>query len=166
MDSGADDDDWEPGEEDYRSEPAATAEAASAAAAAVAALAGRRRGQDTSGLVVLGKRRRGRQRAGSEGEEWDELYGDDEEVKGERGAGAGGGGRARPAGCRQGFGCGGRRVPGEPRWPCGAAGCGFHGACQPGQPAICPGVPPPTLLPALLTARPPTLPPPPQCCAT
>lgn len=87
MDSGADDDDWEPGEEDYRSEPASTAEAAAAAAAAMAA--GRRRGQDTSGLIVLGKRRRGRQRADSDGDEFDELYADDDEVKGEQSAGKG-----------------------------------------------------------------------------
>lgn len=83
MDSGADDDDWEPAEEDYRSEPASTAEAAAAAAAAMAASAGRRRGQDTSGLIMLGKRRRGRQRADSDGDEFDELYADDDEVKGE-----------------------------------------------------------------------------------
>lgn len=89
MDSGADDDDWEPGEEDYRSEPASTAEAAAAAAAAVAASTGRRRGQDTSGLIVLGKRRRGRQRADSDADEFDELYADDDEVKGERRAASG-----------------------------------------------------------------------------
>lgn len=86
MDSGVDDDEWQPGEEDFRSEPQSTADAAAAAAAAVAMVGRRRAHQDTSGLIMLGKRRRGRQRqADSDGEElYDhELYGDDDEVKGE-----------------------------------------------------------------------------------
>ncbi|KAL4452274.1 hypothetical protein ABPG75_007936 [Micractinium tetrahymenae] len=84
MDSGVDDDEWQPGEDDYRSEPQSTADAAAAAAAAVAMVGRRRAHQDTSGLIMLGKRRRGRQRqADSDGEElYDtELYGDDDEVK-------------------------------------------------------------------------------------
>lgn len=88
MDSGVDDDEWQPDEEDYRSEPQSTADAAAAAAAAVAAVGRRRTNQDTSGLIMLGKRRRGRQRqADSDGEELydSELYGDDDEVKGECG---------------------------------------------------------------------------------
>lgn len=84
MDSGVDDDEWQPGEEDYRSEPQSTADAAVAAAAAVAAVGRRRAHQDTSGLIMLGKRRRGRQRQqDSDDEDYDELYGDDDEVKGE-----------------------------------------------------------------------------------
>ncbi|KAL4441255.1 hypothetical protein ABPG77_011492 [Micractinium sp. CCAP 211/92] len=84
LDSGVDDDDWQPGEEEFRSEPQSTADAAAAAAAAVAMVGRRRAHQDTSGLIMLGKRRRGRQRqADSDGEElYDhELYGDDDEVK-------------------------------------------------------------------------------------
>lgn len=86
MDSGVDDDEWQPGEEDYRSEPQSTVDAAASAAAAVAMVGRRRAHQDTSGLIMLGKRRRGRQRqADSDGEELydQELYGDDDEVKGE-----------------------------------------------------------------------------------
>lgn len=90
MDSGVDDDEWQPGMDEYRSEPQATADAAVAAAAAVAALGRRRAQQDTSGLIMLGKRRRGRQRQDSDDEDYDpELYGDDDEVKGRVGELAG-----------------------------------------------------------------------------
>ncbi|KAI3438133.1 hypothetical protein D9Q98_000574 [Chlorella vulgaris] len=85
MDSGVDDDAWQPVEHDFRSEPQSTAEAAAAAAEAVSkAVLGRRRTQqDTSGLILLGKRRRGRQRQDSSDEDYDpEAYGDeDDEVK-------------------------------------------------------------------------------------
>lgn len=83
LDSGVDDDEWQPGEDDYRTEPQSVSDAAAAAAAAVAAIGRRRMHQDTSGLIMLGKRRRGRQRAAdSDEEDYDpELYGDDDEVK-------------------------------------------------------------------------------------